>query len=415
MQFRDVIHTKVSALGGQKIIEIEAYVVPEISTIQNSHIEIAKYEYPHLKGLWFSDVSKGRKEMSIDVLIGVDYLWSFQKGCTIRGNPDEPVAMETELGWVLSGPMKSSENESEARSVQVNLIGSVHEERLNLESDVHKLWDMETIGIIESEDEVHEAFVKSVSFTGNRYSVRLPWKEGHPERPSNYAMSLRRLKTQVARLEKELEVLMVYALIIRNQPEAGIIERVVELEKTPQVRYLPHQAMVHKESTTTKVRVVYDMSLREGKVGTSLNDCLHVGPSLNPLLFIILLRFRENRVVLVGDIERAHLLQQLIQHIYFNILNAEVDVLDRDCLHFLWMDKPPDLSRIAVYRFCRVIFGVNASPLLLNATTRHHLKKYEECDPQFVRKLRDSFYADDFVGRGVKSADVVELYRKTID
>ena len=181
MQFRDVVHMKVSALGGQKVIEIEAYVVPEISTIQNSHIEIAKYEYPHLKGLWFSDGSKGREERSIDVLIGVDYLWSFQKGCTIRGNPDELIAMETELGWVLSGPMKSSENESETRSAQVNLIGSVHEERLNLESDVHKLWDMETIGIIESEDEVHEAFVKSVSFTGNRYSVRLPWKEGHPE------------------------------------------------------------------------------------------------------------------------------------------------------------------------------------------------------------------------------------------
>ena len=73
------------------------------------------------------------------------------------------------------------------------------------------------------------------------------------------------------------------------------------------------------------------------------------------------------------------------------------------------MEKPPDLSRIAVYRFCRVIFGVNASPFLLNATIRYHLKKYEECDPEFVRKLRDSFHVDDFVGCGVKSADVVEL------
>ena len=91
MQLRDVVHMKVSALGGQKVIEIEAYVVPEIPTIQNSHVEIAKYEYPHLKGLWFSDVSKGREEMFIDVLIGADYLWSFQKGCTIRGNPEEPI------------------------------------------------------------------------------------------------------------------------------------------------------------------------------------------------------------------------------------------------------------------------------------------------------------------------------------
>ena len=85
MQLRDVVHMKVSALGGQKVIEIKTYVVPEISTIQNSHVEIAKYEYPHLKGLWFSEVSNGREEMFIDVLIGADYLWSFQKWCTIRG------------------------------------------------------------------------------------------------------------------------------------------------------------------------------------------------------------------------------------------------------------------------------------------------------------------------------------------
>ena len=74
--------------------------------------------------------------------------------------------------------------------------------------------------------------------------------------------------------------------------------------------------------------------------------------------------------------------------------------------------KPPDLSRIAVYRFCRVVFGVNASPFLLNATIRHHLEKYEECDPEFVQKLRDSFYVDDFVGGAV---NVVVLYHKTND
>ena len=103
------------------------------------------------------------------------------------------------------------------------------------------------------------------------------------------------------------------------------------------------------------------------------------------MLFNILLRFRENRAVLVGEIEKA-------------FLNVEVDVQDRDCLRFLWMEKPPDLSRIVVYRFCRVVFRVNASPFLLNATIRQHLKKYEECDPEFVQKLKDSFHLDDFVG-----------------
>ena len=68
------------------------------------------------------------------------------------------------------------------------------------------------------------------------------------------------------------------------------------------MHYLPHQAVIRKEATTTKVRIVYYASSKEKKSGTSLNDCLHVGPSLNPLLYDILLRFRENRIVLERDI-----------------------------------------------------------------------------------------------------------------
>ena len=123
------------------------------------------------------------------------------------------------------------------------------------------------------------------------------------------------------------------------------------------------------------------------KTGTSLNDCLHVGPSLNPLLFDILLRFRENRVVLVGDIEKA-------------FLNVEVDKKDRACHRFLWLANPPDLSKIVVYRFCRVVFGLNASAFLINATLRHHISKYMAVDPELVKKLIDSIYVDDFVGGG---------------
>ena len=85
MCLRDVVEVKVSPTDGQKVIPIEGYVVPEISSIQNSHVELAKGEYPHLKGLWFSDVCMGAGELEIDILVGADYLWSFQKDCTIGG------------------------------------------------------------------------------------------------------------------------------------------------------------------------------------------------------------------------------------------------------------------------------------------------------------------------------------------
>ena len=111
--------------------------------------------------------------MVSDVLIGADYLWNFQKGCTIRGKCDEPVAVETELGWVLSGPMKGRNTCSDSHLAQVIFISSSIEKQERLK-DVHRLWDLETLGIRDTEDEVHETFKNSISFNGIRYSVRLP-------------------------------------------------------------------------------------------------------------------------------------------------------------------------------------------------------------------------------------------------
>ena len=104
----------------------------------------------------------------------------------------------------------------------------------------------------------------------------------------------------------------------------------------------------------------------------------------------------------MGDIEKA-------------FLNVGVDKRDRDCLRFLWLENPPDISKIVVYRYCRVVFGLNASPFLLNATLRHHISKFITIDPEFVKKLIDSFYVDDFVGGGASPSEVADLYSKTVN
>ena len=40
---------------------------------------------------------------TIDVLIGSDYYWQLVSGRVVRGD-DGPVALHTNLGWVLTGP-----------------------------------------------------------------------------------------------------------------------------------------------------------------------------------------------------------------------------------------------------------------------------------------------------------------------
>ena len=146
-----------------------------------------------------------------------------------------------------------------------------------------------------------------------------------------------------------------------------MIEKVSEFEEPGgNVHYLPHHAVIRSDAETTKLRIVYDVSWKETKNGASLNDCLHTGPSLNPLLFDILVRVRENKIALEGDIERA-------------FLNVAVDPEDRNSLRFLWVEdvRGSNLSDV-VYRFCCVVFGLNASPFLLNGTIKHHLATYAE-------------------------------------
>ena len=192
-----------------------------------------------------------------------------------------------------------------------------------------------------------------------------------------------------------------YDSVIKEQLASGVIERAEEAGKADRVHYIPHLAVIRKEVSTTKLRVVYDASAKSGKESASLNDCLHKGPSLTPLLFDILLRFREKRVALIGDIEKA-------------FLNMEVDKEDRDFLRFLWLDGVSDpSSEIVVYRFCRVVFGLNASPFLLNATLRHHISKFKDEDPEFVRRMIESFYVDDLVTGEDNTAKAFTLYEKS--
>ena len=102
----NILELCVSPVNGGESIKVNACEVPFISKgLENHHFETMKSKFPHLQKLWFSDITQ-KKSLEIDMLIGADYLWQFQNGNIVREKPDEPVAVETKLGYVLSGPLK---------------------------------------------------------------------------------------------------------------------------------------------------------------------------------------------------------------------------------------------------------------------------------------------------------------------
>ena len=69
---------------------------------------------------------------------------------------------------------------------------------------------------------------------------------------------------------------------------------------------------------------------------------------------------------------------------------------DKDVLRFLWVnDVDKAEPKVITLRFTRVVFGLSSSPFLLNATIKHHIEQYEQCDPDFTRKFIESIYVDD--------------------
>ena len=399
-ELRSVVRLDLKPLVGREIVSVEAYVVPEISVIKNQHLEVARENFAHLRDLWLSDVCKSSEDLEVDVLVGADYLWLLQRDCVRRGKPGEPVAIDTVLGWVVSGPIGGLDVNEPVNTALANFVSA---EVRNPVVDINQFWDLESIGIKDQSSDVHESVISDLKFTGTRYSVGLPWKENHDPLPSNYDLSFKRMKGQIKRLSKDPVLLAEYDTIIKTQEDKGIIERVSSnntISPESKIHYVPHQAVVRKDAATTKVRIVYDASAKAHKSAVALNDCLEAGPSLNPLLFDILLRFREQRVAIVADIEKA-------------FLNIEVHEKDRDSLRFLWVD---DVLRnnlnLVVYRFCRVVFGVNSSPFLLNATLRYHISKYAIHDKNFADKLLRSFYVDDLATGESSTEDAYLLYTK---
>ena len=75
--------------------------------------------------------------------------------------------------------------------------------------------------------------------------------------------------------------------------------------------------MLRSDKATTKLRVVYDASLKTSS--PSLNECLYKGPKFHQLILDLLIRFRSYKVTLIADVEKAFLM-------------IAVDEKDRDVL-----------------------------------------------------------------------------------
>ena len=119
-------------------------------------------EVPSFKGN--EDCSTKTSNLGVDILVGADHYWSLVTGEVRRGSSG-PVALNTRLGWVLSG---SIEQQDDTASTEVTCM-SAHTLRtdthqIELENQLRNVWELEAIGIKQESDPVHDKFVEFLTF-----------------------------------------------------------------------------------------------------------------------------------------------------------------------------------------------------------------------------------------------------------
>ena len=393
-------------LQGKMGEDIELQVLSFLAICSALQTAVVVDQYPHLRDLDLADKNGDENcSDSIDILIGSDYYWRVIIGDIIRGDSG-PVALNSHFGWVVSGPTKSLSVNYTVSTLIIDESDNVSTKTYSdhqLVQDLNKFWDTEAIGIIDHKQQSLDWFPPEIVFDweGRRYQVTLPWKSDTRPLSNCYSVCVGRLNQLYKRLTKSELLLKEYDEVFRRQLDDGIIERVPQNEEgLSGCHFLPHHGVIREDKETTKLRVVFDGSAKDGMKDLSLNDCLEKGPNTTPHIFDILLKFRCYPIGIVADVEKA----------FHQIVVARKD---RNMLKFLWFDDIGKQNpQIVQYRFCRLVFGLTPSPAILSEVIQLHVTRYLLVEPMIAEILAHGFYIDDFTSGAQTVEEGFNIYQK---
>ena len=233
------------------------------------------------------------------------------------------------------------------------------------------------------------------------YETGLIWRENNIPLENNKCGSLGRLKSLLKNLDQKQEVCEACDSVIKDQLENNIEEFTnTEINNSSTEFYMPDRAVIRASTESTKLRVIYDASVKSGS-GFSLNDCLENGLPLQNKLWDILIRTRLRPVVLCGDMEKA-------------FLQIRIRENERDCLRFHWSEKA-NYDIIKIYRFTRLVFRLNWSPFILEDTLKIHFENYIWMFRELIDRVNDDMFVDDLVTRGESTSEVDKIKDNSVN
>ncbi|XP_062541616.1 uncharacterized protein LOC134209639 [Armigeres subalbatus] len=262
-----------------------------------------------------------------------------------RTNPSSSQQAHTQSSKLSSS---SGSQSSSSPSVHINHSQSSHAKQLARFWEIESCHSSSTLSLEEAACEQHFARNTVQDSTG-RFIVTLPKRESEFARlGSSKVIATRRFLSLERRLNADPQLKQAYTAFINEYEQLGHMKLIDNPDPRHPAYYLPHHCVVRPDSTTTKLRVVFDASCSTD-TGMSLNDALMVDPQVQDDLVSIILRFRIPQFAVISDIEKMY------RQIGMNSVDQQLQLI-------LWSDSPSETMR--TYQLTTVTYGTSSAPYL---------------------------------------------------
>ncbi|XP_028166029.1 uncharacterized protein LOC114356863 [Ostrinia furnacalis] len=365
---KGVITITVASLHNDFTMDTDVFIMRNlIKKLPNQSFSKPSWQY--LDNIQLADPDFNRSR-PVDLLLGADVYSQIMLHGIIRQDQSQPIAQQTQLGWILCGNIKS---------YYCNVI-------LNNYDDIQKFWEIEDLTNKQDNQSTEDLYciqqyqTETKRQPDGRYVVRLPMK---PDADEKLGESKSKAIAQFYQLEKKLcknnQIAIGYKQFMNEYFNLGhmkISHNNQEIEC-----FLPHHCVVRSESTTTAIRVVFNGSAKTA-TGLSVNDLMYSGPNLQHDLLSVIIKWRQYKIGYVADAEKMY--RQIL-------INED----DQRYQKIIWRDSPN--KPLQEFQLTTVTYGTKAAPFLALMTMQQLAKDEAHRYPEAAKALQNNLYMDDLL------------------
>ncbi|XP_058448825.1 uncharacterized protein LOC131428801 [Malaya genurostris] len=353
--------------------------------------------YPYLSDVEFSDYGNEKPKL----LIGLPHSNIMRAIDTRSGRFNEPIAQKTKIGWVIYGTQMDDRKQN-------NFLMMINNDETSEEKSMKEMmrsyFSTEEFGVMvpskplmsKQDERALQIMKDTINYTNGQYEIGLLWKEDNVSLPDSYQVALSRLKGQEKRMRENPELRRWYNdKILEYESKAYVrkLNREELMQDSRRTFYIPHFSVTNPNKIPRKPRLVFDAAAIIK--GQSLNSKLLSGPDATTSLLSILIRFREGKLAVTGDIQEM-----------FHQVKIKKD--DQNSQRFLY--RLAEEEDMCVYVMQVMTFGATCSPSCAQYVKNQNAIKFQIDYPKAVTAIIENHYVDDYLD----SFDSIDEAKETV-